>query len=160
MLVSWCLVTATSACPSGLSIAHQAKSPLYAIVGLEKTLRLCQNFAEVVMEWTGQDAVAQGARVAREHLLLTRRYFRYTKFIDCGRMAAAKLNGRDKNETDVVMVLEVGRWSCMGMYLFLEAFTIVSYVSCCFVVQVTFLHCHWFFRTALGNYSFCWVVRR
>ena len=82
------------------------------------------------MEWAGQDAVAQGARAAREHLLLARRYFRSTKFIDCGQMAAAELKGHSQDEADVVTVLEVGRWSSMGMYLFLEALTIVS----CFVV--------------------------
>lgn len=51
-----------------------------------------------------------------------RRYFRFFKFLDCFSKASECLHAA----SGVVGLLEIGKWSFMGGYLFLESLTIVS----------------------------------
>ena len=51
-----------------------------------------------------------------------RRYFRFFKWLDCFSKAFEAFYTSE----GVSGVLEVGKWSCMGAYLFLESVTIVS----------------------------------
>ncbi|KAL3417401.1 AoPex11B [Phlyctema vagabunda] len=87
--------------------------------GLEKTLRLLQSLALIVsynaLEKTGWNQ-------ARKQLALGRRYLRFTKFIDCFTFATTAF----REKRGVVSVLEVGKWSCLGMYLLLESCTIMD----------------------------------
>jgi hypothetical protein len=40
-------------------------------------------------------------------------------------------------EQGLVAVLGVGKWSCMGAFLFLESVTIVSSINCTMLIAVT-----------------------
>jgi hypothetical protein len=50
-----------------------------------------------------------------------RRYVRFFKFIDAFATATRLFN----SSSGITAVLDVGKWSCLGMYLFLESCTIV-----------------------------------
>ena len=52
-----------------------------------------------------------------------RRYLRIVKFIDAFTLAYNALT----RESGVAAVLECGKWSCLGMFLFLESCTMVSF---------------------------------
>jgi hypothetical protein len=54
-----------------------------------------------------------------------RRYFRFFKFIDCFHFASTAFHQIGHGEK-VTHLLEFGKWSCLGMFLSLEATTIVS----------------------------------
>jgi hypothetical protein len=54
--------------------------------------------------------------------MVGRRYFRFFKFLD----AFPKAFDSFYATVGVMGVLEVGKWSCLGAYLFLESLTIVS----------------------------------
>lgn len=54
-----------------------------------------------------------------------RRYLRFFKYFDAFTLASNSFN----RSMGVLATLEVGKWSCLGMYLLLESFTIVSLVS-------------------------------
>ncbi len=58
-------------------------------------------------------------------LKIGRRYIRFFRWIDCLEKAYTVF----REETGLVAVLAVGKWSCMGAFLFLESLTIVSYKS-------------------------------
>lgn len=56
--------------------------------------------------------------------MLGRRYLRFTKFIDC--FGSAYSSFTSSSNRGFVASLEVGKWSCLGIYLLLESCTIVS----------------------------------
>ncbi|PLN81748.1 peroxisomal biogenesis factor 11 [Aspergillus taichungensis] len=96
--------------------------------GLEKTLRLINATCQIAGGLSGDVVTASRWGVARGQLALTRRYFRFFNVIDCFARVADLLpggNGRASEAGSVMALLELARWTCLGMYLLLEDATIL-----------------------------------
>ncbi|OGM51115.1 peroxin PEX11-1 [Aspergillus bombycis] len=96
------------------------------VAGLEKTCRLIQSFAQIVIELNitpGSTTTAQW-QTTRSQLALTRRFFRFFAFIDCFNQVYGLLGGAQGLGLFMTLV-EIGRWSCLGLYLVLEDLTIL-----------------------------------
>ncbi|RDW85207.1 hypothetical protein BP6252_02797 [Coleophoma cylindrospora] len=91
--------------------------------GLEKTLRLLQSLSLIIAANVVQPA---GWNQAKKQFALGRRYLRFTKFIDCFNTAYSAFSAPGSEKSGVVVLLEVGKWSCLGIYLLLESFTIMD----------------------------------
>ncbi|KAE9373452.1 hypothetical protein N431DRAFT_482476 [Stipitochalara longipes BDJ] len=89
---------------------------------LEKVLRLLQSLAQILAVYTAAAEEAKIWWLLRRQFALGRRYFRFFKFLDAFSKAFDSLYGT----VGVVGVLEVGKWSCLGAYLFLESLTILD----------------------------------
>ena len=111
--------------------------------GLEKVLRflhgVCMIFAssaataDAAHPWiTARTQLGIGmiklSLFSNKHSLIYvgRRYFRYLKFIDCFSVASEAFKKFIAGE-GVIALLEFGKWSCLGIYLVLEATTIVCF---------------------------------
>ncbi|EHY56031.1 hypothetical protein HRR83_006588 [Exophiala dermatitidis] len=117
-------------------------------VGLEKSLKFVQSVSQI-----GESIAApyffEAAHwtLAKEQVGLARRYFRLFKWIDCFNAAQAeyaRINNkpevkadevhaqkltRTSSEDDVRQLLSVSKWSFLGIYLFMEMFTISNALS-------------------------------
>lgn len=95
---------------------------------LEKFLKLLQGFAQLGMSVFASAQLVETSTLLRKHFALGRRYFRVFKWIDCALVASAALCG-DANggKEGVLAMLNVAKWSYLGMFLFTEALTLV----CC-----------------------------
>ncbi|PVH85930.1 hypothetical protein DL98DRAFT_583018 [Cadophora sp. DSE1049] len=119
--------------------------------GLEKTLRLLQSCSQVVAAHSLPVAAAPWLQ-ARSQLALGRRYLRFLKFIDAFALAFEAFS----KHSGIVAVLEFGKWSCMGMFLFLESCTILdamdiyhsNWAAGLFVEAMKF----WFYSLTLGMF--------
>ncbi|TVY39230.1 hypothetical protein LSUB1_G004025 [Lachnellula subtilissima] len=85
--------------------------------GLEKTLRLFQAMTQVIAFHSISPIPYLRAR---SQIALGRRYFRLLKWADCFILSYEAFVG----SSGVVGVLEVGKWSCLGLYNLLELFTL------------------------------------
>ncbi|KAE8373356.1 peroxisomal biogenesis factor 11 [Aspergillus bertholletiae] len=94
--------------------------------GLEKTCRLIQSFAQIAIELEITPASTTIAQweTARSQIALTRRFFRFFSFIDCFSQVYGLLGGAQDQGLFMTLV-EIGRWSCLGLYLVLEDLTIL-----------------------------------
>ncbi|KAJ9385874.1 hypothetical protein DTO063F5_4081 [Paecilomyces variotii] len=96
-------------------------------IGLEKTLRLVQALAQVgaeVLVDTGEE-LAKRCAIAKGQLALSRRYFRFFKFFECFERVTALLSTTGQNDS-IHTTLELGKWSCLGIYLVMEDLTILD----------------------------------
>ncbi|KAL1636820.1 hypothetical protein SLS56_000913 [Neofusicoccum ribis] len=103
---------------------------------LEKTLRLLQGIAQLsvsIFASVETDEAAQLVDISgalRKHFALGRRYFRIFKWIDCALVAADALRDNEavveSEREGVLALLNVAKWSYLGMFLFTEAFTIID----------------------------------
>ncbi|KAK2733940.1 hypothetical protein FQN57_001923 [Myotisia sp. PD_48] len=91
--------------------------------GIENILRLLQftclvagSLASSPSEW----------KIAGAQFSLGRRYFRYFKFIDCFNQAWNVFMVQDPARDIVASTLEFGKWNTLGIYLMLEAVTILD----------------------------------
>jgi len=113
-------------------------------VGIEKSLKLLQNASQIAANigyWSPKEA-GQWAN-AKDQFALARRYFRLFKWVDCWRVANDQYQSymtdvKDENkvpkrpspaQNSIHFLLIVSKWSLLGMYLFVEMFTIVDAVS-------------------------------
>ncbi|KAK7706752.1 hypothetical protein SLS57_009562 [Botryosphaeria dothidea] len=103
---------------------------------LEKTLRLLQGIAQLSVSIFATVETEEAAHLVdvsgtlRKHFALGRRYFRVFKWIDCALIAADALRNNealvDSEREGVLALLNIAKWSYLGMFLFTEAFTIVD----------------------------------
>ncbi|OMP85369.1 hypothetical protein BK809_0004039 [Diplodia seriata] len=103
---------------------------------LEKTLRLLQGFAQLSISVFASVETAEAAQVVdvssalRKNFALGRRYFRLFKWIDCALVAADALRNNealvDSEREGVLALLNIAKWSYLGMFLLTEAVTIVD----------------------------------
>ncbi|PGH15038.1 hypothetical protein AJ79_02720 [Helicocarpus griseus UAMH5409] len=116
-------------------------------LGLENFLRLVQSICQVVAASTASATEAEPWSIAWRNLALSRRYFRYFQFVNCFERAWSVFSGQDTSSTGgyVLRTLDVGRWSCLGGYLFLEAFTILHALN----IYPT----HWAKQTLLESFK-------
>ncbi|KAK8247379.1 peroxisomal biogenesis factor 11 [Phyllosticta capitalensis] len=94
---------------------------------LEKFLKLLQGFAQLGMSVFASAQLVETSTLLRKHFALGRRYFRVFKWIDCALVASAALCG-DANggKEGVLAMLNVAKWSYLGMFLFTEALTLLD----------------------------------
>ncbi|KAL2821404.1 peroxisomal biogenesis factor 11 [Aspergillus cavernicola] len=92
--------------------------------GLEKSLRLIQAVSWVVGELTLDATLATQCFAARNQLALGRRYFRLLDFYGCFERVHDLLMGTSSTGT-VLSVMELAEYTFLGLYLFLENFTIL-----------------------------------
>ncbi|EME40591.1 hypothetical protein DOTSEDRAFT_177660 [Dothistroma septosporum NZE10] len=95
--------------------------------GLEKTLRLLQGLCTIavgLVESAPQEA-AYWVKL-RAQLALGRRYFRLLKWHPCWDNAITSLGG---NKPPLYKTLDVAKWSFIGMYFFLEMFTMTNAIG-------------------------------
>ncbi|GIC88046.1 PEX11 domain protein [Aspergillus udagawae] len=99
--------------------------------GLEKTLRLIQALATIVIETSIDNGTVTTWSTAKSQLALTRRFFRFFNFLDCfervydllgSSSATGSRTGADGFPTTLI---ELGRWTCLGLYFMLEDCTIL-----------------------------------
>lgn len=127
---------------SGTHICLQLHTVIFltsSTAGLEKTLRFLQSLAQVSAAWALTSTQAAPWLQARKQLalgtsksgwnlcpmlksLLGRRYLRFVKFFDAFGVAYDAFG----TSNGLPMVLQVGKWSCLGIYLMLESSTIVG----------------------------------
>ncbi|KAJ5052135.1 uncharacterized protein L3040_001894 [Drepanopeziza brunnea f. sp. 'multigermtubi'] len=146
-----------------MSAAIKAASQLSRFVGdaagLEKTLRLLQSLAQIVAAYSLTAAAAAPWLQARTQLALGRRYLRFLKFVDAFALAFRVLS---EQSGGVLAALEFGKWSCLGMYLLLESFTILdsmgvvstTWAPGLFVEAMRF----WFYSLSLGILGGLWEL--
>ncbi|KAK3703445.1 hypothetical protein LTR37_014435 [Vermiconidia calcicola] len=93
-------------------------------VGLEKALRLLQALCTTIigLSVSSGAATTQWAQT-RSELALGRRYFRLLKWHSCWSVAYQKFN---EQQAPAGRLLEVGKWSFLGLYFFLEMPTITN----------------------------------
>ncbi|KAL4808179.1 peroxisomal biogenesis factor 11 [Aspergillus unguis] len=92
--------------------------------GLEKTLRLIQATAQVVGFTTANKLLAAQCLTARDQLALGRRYFRLLDFYGCFERVHFLLTTPSSGGT-ILSVMELAQYTFLGLYLFLENFTIL-----------------------------------
>ncbi|OJJ43943.1 hypothetical protein ASPZODRAFT_135345 [Penicilliopsis zonata CBS 506.65] len=93
--------------------------------GLEKTLRLIQALAQIVSALSVEATTAARWGVAKSQLGLTRRYFRFFNFIEFFGSAYNLVLGTEAN-LGVFSLIQVGKWSCLGLYTVLEDLTLLD----------------------------------
>ncbi|KAB8208365.1 peroxisomal biogenesis factor 11 [Aspergillus parasiticus] len=129
--------------------------------GLEKTCRLIQSLAQLAIELDitpGSTTTAQW-QTARSQIALTRRFFRFFAFIDCFSQVYGLLGGA-QGQGLFMTLIEIGRWSCLGLYLVLEDLTIlhalgvhpVAWNTPVLVEAFKF----WFYSLALSVFGAVW----
>ncbi|KAL4790969.1 peroxisomal biogenesis factor 11 [Aspergillus venezuelensis] len=91
--------------------------------GLEKTLRLIQATAQVIGFTTDDKGLATQCLTARDQLALGRRYFRLLDFYGCFERVHHLLSTPSSSGT-FLAVMELAQYTFLGLYLFLENFTI------------------------------------
>ncbi|KAK7518736.1 peroxisomal biogenesis factor 11 [Phyllosticta citriasiana] len=94
---------------------------------LEKLLKLLQGFAQLGMSVFASAQLVETSALLRKHFALGRRYFRVFKWIDCALAASAVLCGdASGGKEGVLAMLNVAKWSYLGMFLFSEALTLLD----------------------------------
>lgn len=94
---------------------------------LEKLLKLLQGFAQLGMSLFASAQLVETSTLLRKHFALGRRYFRVFKWIDCALAASAVLCGdASGGKEGVLAMLNVAKWSYLGMFLFTEALTLLD----------------------------------
>ncbi|KAF7594419.1 hypothetical protein BBP40_009239 [Aspergillus hancockii] len=107
------------------SLIQQFSNFTRTSVGLEKTLRLIQALAQITVELEIDPTSTTRWATAKSQLALTRRYFRFFAFIDCFTRVYGLLGGRDESQGLLMSGIEIGRFSCLGLYFVLEDLTIL-----------------------------------
>jgi hypothetical protein len=119
--------------------SHTNASTSHSTAGLEKTLRFLQGLSQIILAYTLSPTAAAPWFQARKQFALGippplllqksslitcpgRRYLRFFKFIDAFAQASKAFN----SSTGIAAILDVGKWSCLGIYLFLESCTITA----------------------------------
>ncbi|EAW06519.1 PEX11 domain protein [Aspergillus clavatus NRRL 1] len=141
------------------SALRQFSNFTHTQAGLEKTLRLIQSLAQVVIETSIGNATVKSWSIAKSQLALTRRFFRFFAFVDCFERVFALLGGAG-DEGIPLRLIELGRWSCLGLYYVLEDCTLlhamnvwrVSWGDSLLVEAYKF----WFYGLALSILGACW----
>ncbi|KAL1301423.1 hypothetical protein AAFC00_005679 [Neodothiora populina] len=97
--------------------------------GLEKTLRLVQCYSQVAAALAVTASDAAPWIQARSHFVVARRFFRMTKWIDAWNAALQHLSStgtKTSSDSSIRTLLQLIKFSCLGMYMFLEMFTITD----------------------------------
>lgn len=110
--------------------------------GIEKTLKFVQSFSQVAQSLVASSLPKEAAQweTAKNQANLARRYFRLFKWIDCWTLAYNQFDsyqGRPTNQEkegskqsakvdNIKFILTVSKWSLLGIYLFMEMFTITD----------------------------------
>ncbi|KAH2921962.1 hypothetical protein KXW18_008838, partial [Aspergillus fumigatus] len=99
--------------------------------GLEKTLRLIQALATIIIETSIDNETVRTWSTAKSQLALTRRFFRFFNFLDCFEQVFALLGSSSSSSSSSsaaegfpTTLIELGRWTCLGLYFVLEDCTI------------------------------------
>ncbi|KAL1868387.1 hypothetical protein Plec18167_008313 [Paecilomyces lecythidis] len=119
------------ALPSSAGIVKQFTNFTNNGAGLEKTLRLVQALSQVGAEVLVDidEGLAKRCVIAKGQITLSRRYFRFFKFLECFERVFTLLSTRrvDPNGSGSIRTaLELAKWTCLGIYLAMEDLTIVS----------------------------------
>ncbi|KAG2019567.1 hypothetical protein GB937_005116 [Aspergillus fischeri] len=98
--------------------------------GLEKTLRLIQALATIIIETSIDNETVRTWSTAKSQLALTRRFFRFFNFLDCFERVFALLGSSSGSSSSAAegfptTLIELGRWTCLGLYFVLEDCTIL-----------------------------------
>ncbi|KAH1669698.1 hypothetical protein KXV65_004776 [Aspergillus fumigatus] len=100
--------------------------------GLEKTLRLIQALATIIIETSIDNETVRTWSTAKSQLALTRRFFRFFNFLDCFEQVFALLGSSSSSSSSSSVaegfpttLIELGRWTCLGLYFVLEDCTIL-----------------------------------
>ncbi|GFF71502.1 hypothetical protein IFM60648_03444 [Aspergillus lentulus] len=98
--------------------------------GLEKTLRLIQALATIIIETSINNETVTTWSTAKSQLALTRRFFRFFNFLDCFERVFALLGSSRSSSKSAAdgfptTLIELGRWTCLGLYFVLEDCTIL-----------------------------------
>ncbi|KAL4932009.1 PEX11 domain protein [Aspergillus undulatus] len=109
---------------SGIFPLKQLSTFTSQTAGLEKTLRLIQASAQVVGFTSDDKTLAAQCLAARDQLALGRRYFRLLDFYPCFERVHGLMNSPSSSGT-LLSVMELAQWTFLGLYLFLENFTIL-----------------------------------
>ncbi|KAF2162598.1 hypothetical protein M409DRAFT_68917 [Zasmidium cellare ATCC 36951] len=92
--------------------------------GLEKSLRLFQSLCTILVGLsTTPEDLALWVKL-RAQFALGRRYFRLLKWHPCWSNALAAFHSTQQQSTPSRTAVEVTKWSFLGLYFFLEMFTI------------------------------------
>ncbi|KAL4936391.1 hypothetical protein BDV06DRAFT_205128 [Aspergillus oleicola] len=148
--------------------AQPGASPLKSLVtymsqtsGLEKTLRLIQATAQVVGFTTDDKSLATQCLTARDQLALGRRYFRLLDFYGCFERVHHLMNNPSSSGT-ILAVMELAQYTFLGLYLFLENFTILHDMN---VARVAWYHPlmteankFWFYALSLSILRCTWEL--
>ncbi|KAL4908424.1 hypothetical protein BDW74DRAFT_175106 [Aspergillus multicolor] len=148
--------------------APSSFSPLKSLVkftsqtaGLEKTLRLIQATSQVVGATTHNATLAAQCLAARDQLALTRRFFRLLDFYSCFERVHFLINNPSSSGT-ILSVMELAQYTFLGLYLFLEDFTILHDMN---VARVDWAHAltteadkFWFYALALSVMRYMWEL--
>ncbi|KAF4544601.1 Pex11 domain protein [Lasiodiplodia theobromae] len=137
---------------------------------LEKTLRLLQGFAQLSISIFASVQTEEAAQVVdisgalRKNFALGRRYFRIFKWIDCALIASDALRNNEalvnSEREGVLSLLNIAKWSYLGMFLLTESVTIVdalgvkksSWAPLFFVESMRF----WFYSIACSIILTCY----
>ncbi|KAE8386265.1 peroxisomal biogenesis factor 11 [Aspergillus alliaceus] len=145
-----------------LSLINQFSNFTRTTAGLEKTLRLIQSLAQIVLELDTDPTSTTQWGTAKSQLALTRRFFRFFAFIDCFDRVYDLLGGRGGGggQGPFMTLVEIGRWSCLGLYFVLEDLTIlhamnVYHVSWNMPVLVE-AYKFWFYALSLSIFGAVW----
>ncbi|KAL1959322.1 hypothetical protein VTO42DRAFT_2509 [Malbranchea cinnamomea] len=93
--------------------------------GLDLTLRMIQALAMIAAEVLVDKATVVRCETATVQLALARRYLRFFSFIDCFGSAFDILAGNPTSEASWLTTLKLTESSCLGLYLFMENFTML-----------------------------------
>ncbi|KAE8136019.1 peroxisomal biogenesis factor 11 [Aspergillus pseudotamarii] len=109
-----------------LNLLRQFANFTRTTAGLEKTCRLIQSLVHIAIELdiTPRSTTTAQWQTARSQIALTRRFFRFFAFIDCFSQVYGLL-GAAQGQGLFMTLIEIGRWSCLGLYLVLEDLTIL-----------------------------------
>ncbi|KAF9893195.1 hypothetical protein FE257_011618 [Aspergillus nanangensis] len=110
--------------PQSTNIVNQFSNFLRTSGGLEKTLRLLQATAQIVTQVSLDNVNATRWGMAKSQFALTRRFFRFFNFIDCFARVIGLLGGSSSDGL-IVMMIDLARFSCLGLYFLLEDLTIL-----------------------------------
>lgn len=123
------LSTTSSSSPAPPSSTRQFLTFVRSAAGLERTLRLLQALSQIVWELSASPVRFEGWGIAKSQLALTRRFFRFFNFVDYFDRALVLLSGSagaaDDDTAGILPLIELGQWTCFGLYHFLEDLTML-----------------------------------
>ncbi|KAE8146848.1 hypothetical protein BDV25DRAFT_143300 [Aspergillus avenaceus] len=130
--------------------------------GLEKTLRLIQAIAQIAIELDIDPLTRSQCMTAKTQIALTRRYFRFFGFIDCFTRVLGFLGDGNGSQGMFMTIIEVARWSCMGLYLVLEDSTILHAMNIhpapWNMSILTEAYKFWFYALGLSVFGAIWCL--
>ncbi|RHZ53105.1 PEX11 domain protein [Aspergillus thermomutatus] len=158
--------------PSTPSAIKQFSNFTRTAAGLEKTLRLIQALATIVIETSIDNETVTTWSTAKSQLALTRRFFRFFNFFDCFERVYALLGSSSSSSNSSASgsgtgadgfpttLLELGRWTCLGLYFVLEDCTILHAMNV-YPVQwnkpvLVEAYKFWFYALALSIVGALW----